>query len=1100
MPYGTIKVDNITFTDNSVDKTVSLSGLIQNPTFTGNVTVTGTISGDVIRGGTTISGVTVTGTTANFVSGVFTTQLSGATILATTGNFTSLTGTTTTGTTANFVSGVFTTQLSGATITGTTANFTSGNFTSLSGTTTTVTSGVFSAGSVTAPSVAVGTGTTYKPGIYSPGTDQLAISTNGTSRIVVDASGNVNIDSNTFYVDAANNYVGIGNTSPASELDVKGEIRIYPASGNATVRFGSGGVEKGKIAIDSSSNLLIETAGTERARIRGDGTFEIKGAGTAGVSPAVSVNPSAPANSAVIDSSGRLGLGTSGPTQKLTVAGNILALNAAGTDGYINAVTTGIQNTYLGFNNSGSTNSNGVLNNYSYVGNGNAYGLQFLANGAVAATLDTSGRLGIGTNSPTESVHTAGALRVTGTQTAAGTGIYLDQTSGVGNVSVYGPDASTQGTFRIYTATSNGGIGSVKLTLDSSGRVGIGATSPGSLLDLSTTTSAKLNLTYPGFGIATLASDSTGSLLLQADEANTQASSIIQFKIDGGEKARIDTSGNMGIGVVPSAQYSTIKALQVGALGATIIAGNTSAGGTSSFGQNFYTDPTTATYKYAASSYPATTYNQYNGEHRWLNAPSGTAGNTITFTQAMTLDASGRLGIGTTSPAAKLEVAGGNIRLDNNQGVEWGGANNYIYGNESTDFIAIATNGTERARITSAGLVGIGTTPAAGSLLHINSAASTDCKQQISVTTGTQAAYTAYVNTTASVFGNENSSGGSLAIGSAPYATVINNGGAYPINFATNNTLRATIDSSGRLLVGTSTARTVSFWDTPRQQFEGTSYQGGGLLLYTNENSIYGANLGIGKSRGTAIGDNTIVQSNDYLGTIIFYGSDGSNEIRGAEINAFVDGTPGTNDMPSRLVFSTTADNEASPTERMRINRAGQISSYALAGASSFNLVLSHGSAASSSVWMIAGAYGATGVNTGTTSFLVATNGNVTNTNNSYGAISDAKLKENIVDATPQWDDLKALQVRKYNFKEGQTHTQIGLVAQEVELISPGLVTESPDRDKEGNDLGTVTKSVNYSVLYMKAVKALQEAMERIESLEASNADMLARLTTLEAA
>jgi hypothetical protein len=104
------------------------------------------------------------------------------------------------------------------------------------------------------------------------------------------------------------------------------------------------------------------------------------------------------------------------------------------------------------------------------------------------------------------------------------------------------------------------------------------------------------------------------------------------------------------------------------------------------------------------------------------------------------------------------------------------------------------------------------------------------------------------------------------------------------------------------------------------------------------------------------------------------------------------------------------------------------------------------------------------------------------NTNNSYGAISDIKLKENIVDASSQWDDLKALQVRKYNFKEGQTHTQIGLVAQEVELVSPGLVSESPDRDADGNDLGTVTKSVNYSVLYMKAVKALQEAMERIEA------------------
>jgi hypothetical protein len=105
-------------------------------------------------------------------------------------------------------------------------------------------------------------------------------------------------------------------------------------------------------------------------------------------------------------------------------------------------------------------------------------------------------------------------------------------------------------------------------------------------------------------------------------------------------------------------------------------------------------------------------------------------------------------------------------------------------------------------------------------------------------------------------------------------------------------------------------------------------------------------------------------------------------------------------------------------------------------------------------------------------------------TNNSYGSLSDIKLKENIVDANSQWDDLKALQVRNYNFKEGQTHTQIGLVAQEVELVSPGLVSESPDRDEDGNDLGTVTKSVNYSVLYMKAVKALQEAMERIETLE----------------
>jgi hypothetical protein len=140
------------------------------------------------------------------------------------------------------------------------------------------------------------------------------------------------------------------------------------------------------------------------------------------------------------------------------------------------------------------------------------------------------------------------------------------------------------------------------------------------------------------------------------------------------------------------------------------------------------------------------------------------------------------------------------------------------------------------------------------------------------------------------------------------------------------------------------------------------------------------------------------------------------------------------------------------------------------------------------------GAHSASGtVGSGTESYRVFTNGNVENTNNSYGSISDIKLKENIVDAGSQWDDLKALQVRKYNFKEGQTHTQIGLIAQEVELVSPGLVSESPDRDAEGNDLGTVTKSVNYSVLYMKAVKALQEAMERIETLEADVAALKAQ-------
>ena len=114
--------------------------------------------------------------------------------------------------------------------------------------------------------------------------------------------------------------------------------------------------------------------------------------------------------------------------------------------------------------------------------------------------------------------------------------------------------------------------------------------------------------------------------------------------------------------------------------------------------------------------------------------------------------------------------------------------------------------------------------------------------------------------------------------------------------------------------------------------------------------------------------------------------------------------------------------------------------------------------------------------------------GDCENTNNRYGGTSDSKLKENIVDASSQWDDIKAVRVRNYNFKAETnypTHTQIGVVAQELETVCPGLVQDNIDEDSEGNDLGTRTKSVAYSVLYMKAVKALQEAMTRIETLEA---------------
>ncbi|MBF0192260.1 MAG: tail fiber domain-containing protein [Magnetococcales bacterium] len=141
----------------------------------------------------------------------------------------------------------------------------------------------------------------------------------------------------------------------------------------------------------------------------------------------------------------------------------------------------------------------------------------------------------------------------------------------------------------------------------------------------------------------------------------------------------------------------------------------------------------------------------------------------------------------------------------------------------------------------------------------------------------------------------------------------------------------------------------------------------------------------------------------------------------------------------------------------------------------------------------------------------IRNNGDVRNTNNSYGAISDAKLKENITDATPKLAKLLTIQVRKYNLIGQPDFSQIGMIAQELESIFPGLVDEqrdvvitpdlewTPGDGQTENDrpwlvqyLGTTTKSVKYSVFVPIIIKAIQEAYgdfvsvrERLEALEA---------------
>jgi hypothetical protein len=131
------------------------------------------------------------------------------------------------------------------------------------------------------------------------------------------------------------------------------------------------------------------------------------------------------------------------------------------------------------------------------------------------------------------------------------------------------------------------------------------------------------------------------------------------------------------------------------------------------------------------------------------------------------------------------------------------------------------------------------------------------------------------------------------------------------------------IDSSGRLLTGTTTSSSAAGFDA-KIQVASTSFDGS-ISLRRDSADTGSSALVFGKSRGSLNG-NTIVQSGDRLGSIEFYGADGTDVSTGAaQIQAAVDGTPGSNDMPGRLVFSTTADGASSSTERLRITSAGKV-------------------------------------------------------------------------------------------------------------------------------------------------------------------------------
>jgi hypothetical protein len=294
----------------------------------------------------------------------------------------------------------------------------------------------------------------------------------------------------------------------------------------------------------------------------------------------------------------------------------------------------------------------------------------------------------------------------------------------------------------------------------------------------------------------------------------------------------------------------------------------------------------------------------------------------------------GPVHVGTTAPNVSPAVGG---EAGNSLGEAWldtTAANPILKVFNGSAFVAVQPVGTGTVVSTTDTGTVTSTMILDGTILNADinaSAAIVDTKLDTIATAGK-------VSGTAITSGNISTSGSFTSTSTVTGTNLIPTGSGVPTNgiylpaansvaVSTGGAPRITIDSSGRLLAGTATARSA-FGITSNIQGEGTDYDGGSINLIVNNNSGAGNSsfINLCRSRGTANGSNTVVQADDSLGAIAWCGADGSGlTSSAATIRAFVDGTPDVNDMPGRLVFSTTVAGGSSPSERLRITSAGLV-------------------------------------------------------------------------------------------------------------------------------------------------------------------------------
>jgi len=749
--------------------------------------------------------------------------------------------------------------------------------------------------------------------------------------------------------DASAESLGIGTTSPATALEVNGDIGIGRVAGGYTFRETVGGGERASLKSNASNELLFSIgAASEAMRI---------------------------------DSSGNVGIGTSSPTSLVHLSGTYPKITLNDETGVDRAFSVGTNNeTFTIRNETGSAN---------------------------ALTITNANNVGIGTNSPVNALHLHQQV-VTGIHPLLKLQANTSDNTGTRGVSidfVGTADAAAVGSRIVATRVAAGAHMDLRfhvsrdseaMRIDSSGKVGIGTSSPEKALHINSGTS--------NIGVRVESSDATASIEFM-DSGTTGSlqsarvggiSNDFFVQTNGTERMRIDSSGNVGINTAsPVATLHTVA--KAGTTGFLL------TGAASNNIASFYT--------------------------------SGGS-------QAMTLDASGNVGIGTSSPVAKLEVSGGIANYpivvrssDQYAGIAFadnttsGDANVAIYADGNA--LGFEAGNTERMRIDSSGNLLVGKTSSSyttvgaevkpnGRLFATANADTPLLLNRLSAD-GTIANFRKDGTTVGSI---GTVSSGDLYIADGRNAGIKLDGGnnqVLPVTSA-GSPLDATLD------LGTSGAAFKDLY------LSGNAYVSNG----TNGRIQLGGSTNLQIRGGSAFGGIRYHTNNGHAwykdsSELMQLDANGNLLVGTTEIGTVPDGARLMNDGQVRFTSIGTV------AYLNRSGTAGTIQEFRQAN---------------TSVGYIS----------------------VTGSATAYNTSSDQRLKENIADADDAGSKIDAIQVRKYDWKADGSHQDYGMIAQELQAVAPEAVSGDADSEE--------MMGVDYSKLVPMLIKEIQSLRNRVAQLE----------------